>query len=510
MAKRSTQLLALAAVVLLVAGAVRVATTQSPSDDEKPTSPTTTARSIGPDDDAVLAAERARRRSGATVREMGLTAAPASVDLGGRTVETWAFNGTVPGPEIRLRQGDVLRAVVSNDLPEPLTVHWHGIALRNDMDGVPDLTQEAIAPGATFTYEFTVPDAGTYFYHPHTGTQLDRGLYGALIVEDDVSPPEGDAAGVTVLLDDWLDGLGDDPDEVLARLTAGDGAGHDMGSMGDMEMDDMGMASPGRPLGSDTSDVDYPLYLVNGQSRPELAVRPGTTRLRLINAGSDTPFRVAVVGSRLTVVATDGFPVRPVTVDTLVIGMGERYDVLVEIPEGSGSPLIATAEGGDGGGAQALLRSGPATIPEPASRPAELNGDLLTLEDLVATEEVRLGTETPDRTFEISMRGDMQAYRWALDAPAEDGTSMAVREGERIRLVLRNDTMMWHPIHLHGHTFQVSADGEPRSRKDTAIVPPMETVVVEFDADNPGAWALHCHNIYHAESGMVTAVSYVR
>ena len=514
MANRSQRPLLITAAGLLVAAAVWVGTTQPWRDDATLTDSTaTTAQPIGPDDETVLIAERARRMRHGRVRDVELTAAPASVDLGGQTVETWAFNGTVPGPEIRLREGDVLRAVVRNGLPEPLTIHWHGIALRNDMDGVPGLTQEAIAPGASFTYQFTVPDAGTYFYHPHTGTQLDRGLYGALIVEDRLAPAEEGAVDVTVLLDDWLDGLGQEPDEVLEGLTAG-GGGHDMGAMDDTDMgvatmDDMEMASPGRPLGGDTSDVDYPLYLVNGRSAPELAVGAGSLRLRLVNAGSDTPFRVAVGGARLTVVATDGFPVQPVTVDALVIGMGERYDVMVDVPGGSGLPLVATVEGGDGG-AQALLRSGPGTIPPAGSRLAELDGDLLRLEDLVAAEDVRLRPETPDRNYEISLRGDMQAYQWALDAPAEDGTAMPVREGQRIRLVFRNDTMMWHPIHLHGHTFQVAADGEPGARKDTVIVPPMETVVVEFDADNPGAWALHCHNIYHAEAGMVTVVSYVR
>ena len=522
MPQRSRTTLVIAAVGLLIAGAVWVGATQPWSDETTTNSTAATATSIGPGDEAVLASERARRGSNAAVREVSLTAAPASIDLGDRTVETWAFNGTVPGPEIRVEKGDVLRAVVQNDLPEPMTIHWHGIALRNDMDGVPDLTQESIAPGASFTYEFTVPDAGTFFYHPHTGTQLDRGLYGALIVEDDGMAADGGAEDVTVLLDDWIDGTGQDPDDVLQGLMSGAAPGHDMGAMGDedmgdMDMDmgdttmgDMTMATPERPLGSDTSDVDYPLYIVNGRTTSELAVRPGsTTRLRLINAGADTPFRVAVGGARLTVVATDGFPVQPVTVDTLVIGMGERYDVTVDVPEGSGLPLVAAVEGGDGG-TQALLRSGPGTIPEAGSRPAELDGDLLTLDDLVATGDVRLTTRTPDRTYEISMQGDMQAYQWALDAPAEDGTSMPVREGERIRLVLRNDTMMWHPIHLHGHTFQITVDGQPGARKDTVIVPPMETVAVEFDADNPGSWAIHCHNIYHAEAGMVTVVSYVR
>jgi len=518
MIKRFSTSLAIVAAGSLVAGAVWAGVAQpwQEEDGRRGTSSVAVdATAIGPDDEAVLASERARQTSTAEVLDISLTAAPATIDLGDQTVETWAFNGTVPGPEIRLQAGNVLRAEVRNNLPEPLTIHWHGIALRNDMDGVPGLTQDPIAPGATSTYEFTVPDPGTYFYHPHTGTQLDRGLYGALIVEDDVSASDSGADDVTVLLDDWIDGTGLDPDDVLQGLTSGAAAEHDMDAMGDMDMDatdgmEMGMATPERPLGGDTSDVDYPLYLINGRSTPELAVEPSsTTRLRLINAGADTPFRVAVGGAQLTVVATDGFPVRPVTVDSLVIGMGERYDVMVDVPEGPGLPLVAAVEGGDGGPA-ALLRSGPGEIVSETPRPAELGGELLSLDDLVATEAVALPDGAPGRTYEIGLEGDMETYRWALDAPQDEGVTLPVRTGQRVRLVLRNETMMWHPIHLHGHTFETVIDGKPGARKDTVIVPPMESVTVDFVADNPGSWAIHCHNIYHAEAGMQTVLSYVR
>jgi len=511
MNKRFSTSFGIAAAGILIAGAVWAGVAQPWQEESgrRATGSAVDTTAIGPGDEAVLASERARRTSTAEVLDISLTAAPATIDLGDRTVETWAFNGTVPGPEIRLQAGNVLRAEVRNDLPEPLTIHWHGIALRNDMDGVPGLTQEPITPGTTSTYEFTVPDAGTYFYHPHTGTQLDRGLYGALIVEDDDSGSDGGADEVTVLLDDWIDGTGQDPDDVLEGLTSGAAAEHgmDMDETGGMEMD---MATRQRPLGGDTSDVDYPLYLINGRSTPELAVQPAsTTRLRLINAGADTPFRIAVGGARLTVVATDGFPVRPVTVDALVIGMGERYDVMVDVPDGPGMPLVAAVEGGTGGPA-ALLRSGPGEIASATPRPAELGGELLSLDDLVAAEAVALPDEAPDRIHEIGLEGDMATYRWALDAPQDEGITLPVQTGQRVRLVLRNETMMWHPIHLHGHTFETVIDGRPGARKDTVIVPPMETVTVDFVADNPGSWAIHCHNIYHAEAGMQTVLSYVR
>ena len=472
--------------------------------------------------------ESARREEGAAVREISLTAAPATIDLGDRSVKTWAFNGSVPGPEIRLRAGDVLRAAVSNRLPEPLTIHWHGLALRNDMDGVPDVTQEPIAPGGKMIYEFTAPDPGTFFYHPHTGTQLDRGLYGPLIVEE--RDPDTTAAGdVTVMLDDWIDGTGETPDDVLARLRRG-GSEMDMDSgMADMDsgmddmdsgMDDMDsgmddMDSPGitngDPLGEDTGDVAYPLYLINGRSAEAPASfdvpRDRPVRLRLINAASDTPFRVAVAGARMQVVATDGFAVAPVSVDALLLGMGERYDVIIEL-KGSGTfPLVAVAEGKNAR-TLALLRTGRSLGPERVPDP-KLDGDLLSLEDLRAESGVAFPQEEPDRTYRLSLTADMSEYRWGIDAPEEDGVTLPVREGERVRLVFENRTMMWHPMHLHGQTFQVVTGTWPGPRKDTVIVPAMGSVAIDVVADNPGQWALHCHNLYHQEAGMMTTFSYV-
>jgi len=305
MPQRSRTTLVIAAVGLLIAGAVWVGATQPWRDETTTNSTAATATSIGPGDEAVLASERARRGSNAAVREVSLTAAPASIDLGDRTVETWAFNGTVPGPEIRVEKGDVLRALVQNDLPEPMTIHWHGIALRNDMDGVPDLTQESIEPGASFTYEFTVPDAGTFFYHPHTGTQLDRGLYAPLIIEDPDEGSDYDTEAV-IVLDDWLDGVdGRDPDKELARLREQGMAGMDMGGQsGGMDHGGMSMSGsapmsapsdPAMPLGTDTGDVQYPYYLINGRLGTDPVVlqgRPGQRmRLRIINASAMTIFR---------------------------------------------------------------------------------------------------------------------------------------------------------------------------------------------------------------------------
>ena len=484
------------------------------------TSTTSGAKVITPSSAQVARAEEQRTVAGAEVRDVTLTAAPTEVDLGGRTVSTWAFNGKVPGPTIRANAGDVVKATVVNNLPDPLTVHWHGLALRNDMDGVPDLTQKAIEPGDSFAYEFTAPDPGTYFYHPHTGTQLDRGLYGALVVDDPAQTRP--AKDIPILLDDWIDGTGKSPDDVFDDLKANamdmrsssdnsDMGGMDMGEMGMGEMD-MGDSSTDSPLGSDISDVKYPLYLINGKDAADPAtysVRAGDTiRLRLVNAASATPFRVAFGGGQMTVVATDGYAVEPVKTDALLIGMGERYDVEVTVPDDGAFPLVAVPEG-QTTQALAVLRAGTAKLPMADIRPSRLDGHLLTLAELSATAENALPDGTPDETYQVKLTGNMMAFDWGVSASEADGVTLPVKAGDRVRLVIDNTTSMWHPIHLHGHTFQVVTDDGTGPRKDTVIVTPKSKVTVDVIADNPGQWALHCHNIYHAEAGMVTILNYL-
>lgn len=474
---------------------------------------------VQPDSTAVRAAESARRAANAPVREVMLRAEPAMVDLGGVQVPTWAYGGALPGREIRLRKGEVLRADLTNGLPAPTTVHWHGLALRNDMDGAPGVTQPEIAPAGSFRYEFTVPDAGTYFLHPHVGVQLDRGLYAPLIVEDPADGADYDLEAV-VVLDDWLDGVhGRDPDQQLRTLRDQSMARMNMGGMdhGGMRMDGtsgMSMPSdPNAPLGPDTGDVtDYPYYLVNGRLGTDPAVftaRPGQRmRLRIINAAADTPFRVVVGDHQLRVTHSDGFPVQPVTTSGLLVGMGERYDVIVELGDGV-FPLIAAPEG-KAGQAFALIRTGGGVPPSADVHPAELNVAPLTVDQLVSAEPVRLAGRTPDRTLDVALGSDRNKYLWTLNGKAfPDHTALDVQEGQRVRLRFQNHSGMFHPMHLHGHTFQVVNPAGTGARKDTVIVKPWQTVEVDFATDNPGQWMLHCHNAYHGEAGMMSVLSYV-
>ncbi|HEX8869036.1 MAG TPA: multicopper oxidase domain-containing protein, partial [Lentzea sp.] len=248
-------------------------------------------------------------------------------------------------------------------------------------------------------------------------------------------------------------------------------------------------------------DVAHPHHLINGRvaaAPVTFAAKPGDrVRIRFVNAAADTAYRVAVGGHRMTVTHTDGVAVTPVDTDALIIGMGERYDVLVSLLDGV-FPLVALAEGKNAT-ARAVVRTGSGSVPD--VRPPELDGRVLTYEQFKATEP--LNGRKPDVVHQMALTAGMMRYEWGINGRAGDLTPARVRSGQRVRLEFVNTTMMWHPMHLHGHTFQLGG-----LRKDTVIVLPGQTVACEFDADNPGQWMVHCHNAYHAEAGMMAVLGY--
>ncbi|OBB77778.1 multicopper oxidase family protein [Mycobacterium sp. 852014-52144_SCH5372336] len=460
---------------------------------------------------AVAAAEARRPHSGRTVSAT-LTAKRTNVDLGGALAETVAYNDAVPGPLLRAGVGDELAVTVRNRLNRATGVHWHGIALRNDMDGAAPATPD-IGAGGEFTYRFSVPHPGTYWAHPHTGLDADTGLYFPIIVDDPADPGDYDAEWL-VILDDWTDGIGSSPQQIYDGLRDMPGPAHRMPSMG--ESDDMvpGVGGVGRSdlLGGDAGDVTYPYYVANGripQAPSTFRARPGQRiRIRIINAGSDTAFRVALVGHPMMVTHTDGFPVVPREVDAVLIGMGERYDVVITAGDGV-FPLVAAAEG-KSSAARALLITGAGSPPPLDFKPAELARRIGTIGQFTAEPAVALAQDRADVTLPADLNGSMMNYDWMINGrPFVDTRPLAVQQDQRVTLVLNNMSMMWHPMHLHGHTFEVVGhDGRPGARKDTVIVLPMQRLAVTFVADNPGGWMLHCHNTYHQEAGMMTALNY--
>ena len=500
---------------------------------------------------AIAAAEAARPHSGRTVTA-NLTAQQVQVDLGGPVVRTLAYGNTIPGSPIRAGIGDELVVTVSNRLDHPTSVHWHGIALRNDMDGAAPATPN-IPAGQDFTYRFSVPNSGTYWAHPHDGLDADTGLYLPVIV-DDPTESNYDAEWI-VVLDDWTDGLGKTPQQLYTELTSpnkpappsapettttsspttstasttsetptsttstGETSPTSTGQTTSSSPTTPTAAAPGGSvgrsdlLGGDAGDIAYPYYLINGRipaAPMTFNAKPGQRiRIRFINTGSDTTFRVALAGHSMTVTHTDGYPVVPTQVDALLIGMAERYDVIVTAAEGV-FPLVALAEGKNAL-ARALLSTGTGSAPDPGFQPPELNRRVGTVEMFTATTPVNLGRPQAGLNLPVVLGGNMVQYNWTINGkPYSETEPLHIREGERPTITFDNPTAMYHPIHLHGHTFQVvKADGSPGARKDTLMVLPKQKLLAVLVADNPGVWMLHCHNTYHQEAGMQTRLDYV-
>ena len=440
--------------------------------------------------DTIDARETALRGSGG-VKSFKLTADLAEIDLGGTIAKTWAYGNILPGKIIRVNKGDRVKVNFKNKLPVPTSVHWHGLAIRNDMDGVPGITTPEVQTEKHFNFDFITPDAGTYWFHPHSGTQLDRGLYAPFIVDDPNEPSTYDQEWI-LILDDWTDGVGKNPDEIFAALKKSS-AGMDMGGM------DMG-------------DVVYPMYLINGRPNndPEtFSAKPGERiRLRIINAAADTIFHVALSQHSMSVTHTDGFPVIPSKVSLLQIGMGERYDVVVTLKDGV-FPLVAQAVG-KSQIARALIRTASGRIPSSSFQPHELTATPLRAETLKAPESVRLPSKKPDRIQDLILTGSMNPYIWKINGRVYERTkALTIKNNEMGRLRIRNMSMMPHPIHLHGHTFQLGNAGGFGARKDTVLLQAMGSIDVDYAATNPGRWMIHCHNAYHAEAGMMTRLEYI-
>jgi multicopper oxidase len=496
---------------------------------------------------AIAAAEAARPHSGRTVTAT-LTPQQAQIDLGGPIVRTLAYGNTIPGPVIRANIGDELVVTVSNRLDHPTSVHWHGIVLRNDMDGAEPATPN-INAGQDFTYRFSVPNSGTYWGHPHTGLDEDMGLYLPVIV-DDPTESNYDAEWI-VVLDDWTDGVGKTPEQLYSELTSPRKATTTQNvpattrqrtptssmvptttttpppttSATPTTSASPTSSTPGAPgmsagsvgtsdlLGGDAGDIAYPYYLINGRipaAPTTFNAKPGQRiRIRFINTGSDTAFRVALAGHSMTVTHTDGYPVVPRQVDALLIGMAERYDVIVTAADGV-FPLVALAEGKNAL-ARALLSTGKSSPPDPGFQPSELTKLVGTIDMFTATTPVNLGRPEPNLNLPVVLGGNMVQYNWMINGePYSKTDPLHVRKGQRPTLTFDNTTMMYHPIHLHGHTFQlIKADGSLGARKDTVIVLPKQKTLAVLVANNPGTWMMHCHNTYHQFAGMQTRLDYV-
>ena len=438
--------------------------------------------------------------------DLRLTPAPGRVPLvGGRSPETemWCYNGQVPGPEIRLRQGERLRIVCDNHLKQDTTVHWHGVRVPNAMDGAPYVTQPPIEPGASFVYEYTVPDAGTYWYHSHahSSEQIGRGLSGPLIIEEpNPLPVDHDIV--------WL--LGDyrlEPDASIA-------GGFD---------NPMEMSMAGR-IGNTVT--------INGRVPERFSVRRGERiRLRLINGAPARIFGLEFCNHRPLVVALDGQPIAPHAPDggRVVVAPAQRIDLVLDMT-GKADGKSAVVDTFYGGLAYRLVdiayTNEPPVRTSPLSTPAQLPRNTMPEPD-VANARRHLVTLTGGMMSGMGMGGMMGgggmggAMRggamWAINGVAVMNDDMAhmkpiltLTRGKTYILTIDNQTAWYHPIHLHGHSFRVvTRNGKPtryREWRDTVLIPPRERADIAFVADNPGDWMFHCHILDHQDGGMMAVI----
>ena len=453
---------------------------------------------------------RNARASSPGLREYKLVAAPGRASLVGAArpqTDVWAYEGTVPGPEIRVRQGDRLRVVVENRLSQETTVHWHGVRVPNAMDGVPHLTQKPISPGEMFVYEFDCRDAGTFWYHPHVRSfeQVERGLAGALIVEEP-DPLKVDRDIVWVL-DDW-------------RLTSSAKTTEDFDNM-------MDISHAGR-LGNTVT--------INGSVREQFVVRSGERiRLRLINAANARIFSLEFSNHNPLVAALDGHPVEPHEPDQgrVTLGPAQRADIVLDCTGRPGETFTVSDRFYPRRqyrlvdlvyDAAAPLRS--SSPDAPARLPANPVAEPLLRDALHYAVEFGGGMMDPKMMRGMAPRGRMgmgammdrmrQGMIWTINGISVPGGEHAhdpllfLEGGRSYVFDMFNDTAWWHPMHLHGHVFRVlSRNGLPSPRGewlDTVLMAPGERVAIAFVADNPGDWMFHCHILEHQQGGMMGTV----
>ncbi len=534
-----------------------------------------------------------------------LTVGHMMMTINGRQQHAIGINGTVPGPLIRLKQGQNVRLAVTNTLDEETSIHWHGLLVPFQMDGVPGISFPGIPARTTFTYEFPVIQAGTYWYHSHSGLQEQMGHYGPIVIDSaGPDPVKSDREHVIVLSDHsplhphaifrklkLQGGYFNYQKQTLGGLLAGrDQPAGERRMWGGMRMDPTDV--------SDVTGATY-TYLVNGHGPADNwtgLFTPGErVRLRIVNASAMTIFNVRIPGLKLTIVQADGQNVRPVAVDELQIAVAETYDVLVEPARPDAYTLVAEAwdrsgmaratlaprigmvapvpalrrrplatmkdmgmggmAGMDHGAAPAIADCPPAhaamghcapggppmatgmdhsmrdfanapglpktpTVQTVAPMPVDRTGEppqgladvghrVLVYRDLVALDR-NPDARAPSRRLRIHLTGNMERYMWAFDGVKLNEVTAPIpfRQGERVRVTLVNDTMMAHPIHLHGHFFElVTGHGDHAPRKHTINVAPGGTATFDLTADAVGDWAFHCHLLYHMHAGMMQVVT---
>lgn len=449
-----------------------------------------------------------------------------TIDVDGKAARVFGLTQPDGTSGLTLNAGENFDIALANGIAESTLIHWHGLAPPWAMDGVPENPAALLHPAEERRYAFPVGPAGTHWMHAHT--LQEQNLLAAPLIVRSAEEARRDEQEVVILLHDFSF---TPAEELLAKLKgsapAASGMPMNHGAMGHGEMTGrmrqtmpsgaMPPAMQGHAMGPgmagmDLNDIDYDAYLANDRTLGDPQVvtveKGGRVRLRIINGATATAFTIDCGALPGELIAVDGREVQPVSGHSFPISMGQRLDIRLALPkEGGTHPILALREGAVER-AGIILASAGASIRRVAAT-GEAKGPIVGL-DL----EQRLLALAPlpmrsvDRRFALTLTGTMAGYQWGI----EGGEAMKVKRGERIEIALINMSMMAHPMHLHGHHFQVTGiNGAPITGavRDTVLVPPMARVSIAFDADNPGRWPFHCHHLYHMATGMMAYVAYL-
>lgn len=446
----------------------------------------------------------------AAEKEKTLRVVRRSIEVNGRSASVFGLEHSNGTKGLRFQAGEQFNVLLENTTKEDTIIHWHGLTPPWRSDGVADAPLPLLKAGEARAYDFPVGRAGTHWMHAHT--LQEQTLLAAPLIVSDPEDEKNDEQEVVILLHDFSFKT---PEELLAGLISSKPTDANHDTMAMPGMDHEAMAMPGMDMAGmmsmDLNDIEYDAYLANDRTLDDPEVvqveRGGRVRLRIINGATATAFTIDLGKLEGELVAVDGQAVQPIKGRRFPMTMGQRIDVTIPLPnEGSAFPIFALREGADER-TGVILRPAGAEVGKIGATGGE-PGPVLDLSlEARLTALSPLAIRAADKSFQMALTGDMAAYRWALttDIPIE------VQAGDRIEVTMNNASMMAHPMHLHGHHFQVVAiDGKriDGAVRDTVLVPPMRSVTIAVDAANPGQWAFHCHHLYHMAAGMMSTFGY--
>ena len=454
-------------------------------------------------------------RSAQSATNTVLQVGTRTIEVMGKSAKVYSLTQPSGIAGLETSAGTNFRVSIENQLDHATLIHWHGLTPPSAQDGVPELSQPALASGGRYSYDFPLERPGTYWMHSHVGLQKQLLLSAPLIVHD---PAEAgvDEQNIVMMLHDFTF---KDPNEILHQLMVGTDrkAGvDDRDAMSTEGMNQTMNASSDMDMDMDLNDVEFDAYLANDRTLDDPDVvrveSGGKVRLRIINAAASTDFIIDLGPLQGTLIAVDGQPIVPITGHDFEIAIAQRLDIRINLPARPGSYPILSQREGDRIRTGIILATQSAKInkihkyAKQSARPVRLQLE----RHLMAAKP--LSKRQTDKYLNLNLTGNMARYQWSLNNRVyANREPLIVAEGERVEITMRNQTGMAHPMHLHGHVFQVvGIQGNPinGAMRDTVMVPPKSSLTIAFDADNPGRWAFHCHNIYHMVAGMFTSLEY--